>query len=356
VTALRWRVFVPALVISAAAHALLIGGEWMQLPREPDEARPLAVQLAVLTLPAITPPRALPAEAPRPRARVSSEPRVLGGVPAATHPAATYSVPVEIEGAPADAGQKIETEAAPAQAEERTLVATAPASTFVPEQVVARSLPKKGRIAYALYYGADKFVVGRTVQSWEIRGDTYRIGSVSETTGLIDVFRSEKRTYLSEGRVTVAGLQPDSFLMSRSRRGETQVARARFDWAAGSVTIGRVPERHAVALTDGAQDLISFMYQFSLHPPRTGRITLPLTTGARFEKFEIDVLPEEIIQTPLGPLRALPVKQVRRPGSETIEVWLATEMRYLPVRIRFINREGEPAGEQLVSEIRISEE
>ena len=40
--------------------------------------------------------------------------------------------------------------------------------------------------------------------------------------------------------------------------------------------------------------------------------------------------------------------------QESIELWLAAEYRWLPVRIRFFDREGEPSGEQLVSDIRVS--
>ena len=55
-------------------------------------------------------------------------------------------------------------------------------------------------------------------------------------------------------------------------------------------------------------------------------------------------------------MRAVPVRQVRRANEESIELWLAPAYRWLPVRIRFFDREGQPSGEQLVSDIRVSEE
>jgi hypothetical protein len=98
------------------------------------------------------------------------------------------------------------------------------------------------------------------------------------------------------------------------------------------------------------------MYQLSIHPPAPGRITVPITTGTRFETYELDVLPEETIDTPLGALRALPVKQRRKPGAEGVEIWLAVQYRHLPVKLRFYNRDGEPTGEQIVTEIRVSDD
>ena len=50
------------------------------------------------------------------------------------------------------------------------------------------------------------------------------------------------------------------------------------------------------------------------------------------------------------------MRQLPRPGDESIEIWLAADYRYLPVRIRHFDREGNFSGEQVVSEIRISEE
>jgi hypothetical protein len=47
---------------------------------------------------------------------------------------------------------------------------------------------------------------------------------------------------------------------------------------------------------------------------------------------------------------------VARPGDESIAIWLAADYRYLPVKIRFFDREGRPTGEQVVDRIEISEE
>ena len=81
-----------------------------------------------------------------------------------------------------------------------------------------------------------------------------------------------------------------------------------------------------------------------------------ITNGWKFERYELEVGIEETLQTPFGDLRAVPVRQVRRANEESIELWLAPAYRWLPVRIRFFDREGQPSGEQLVSDIRVSEE
>ena len=93
-----------------------------------------------------------------------------------------------------------------------------------------------------------------------------------------------------------------------------------------------------------------------LAPGRPGRREVAITNGRHLERYAIEVLAEEKIETPLGVMRALPVTQIRRPGTESVDVWLAVEYRHLPIRMRFYNRHGEPAGEQLVTEIRLADE
>src|SRR5258705_12410828 len=113
--------------------------------------------------------------------------------------------------------------------------------------------------------------------------------------------------------------------------------------------------QQSVALPVDARDIVSFMYQLGLAPLTPGRIELPITNGWKLERYEMDIGIEEMLDTPFGPLRAGQVKQVRRAGQETIELWLAPAYRWLPGRVRFFNREGEPSGEQLVTDIRVSE-
>jgi hypothetical protein len=145
------------------------------------------------------------------------------------------------------------------------------------------------------------------------------------------------------------------FTMTRTRRGETDRAGAHLDWNARQLTFGRPASPRTAALPETSQDIVSFILQLALRPPAQGRIHLPITNGTRFEVYELEVLAEEPIETPLGPLLALPLRQVRKAGAESIEIWLAVEHGYLPVKVRFRDREGNPSGEQVVSAIRVGQ-
>lgn len=325
-----------AAALSVAAHAALLAGSWLSLPDPVPELPPLNVQLQPLAPQPVATPRAVKQKTPQ---RIAAAPRTVPQ-PEAAIPAAPDPVPVTEPAAP-----------------EPVVVASAASTVFkTPEAPPLPSFPRKGRITYLLTMGPDQTPVGRTVQTWEFDGTQYTLGSQSESTGLIEMFRPHRYHYLSRGTVSEQGLRPERFLASVKRGSRSEESLAVFNWKEGQVRLGRMPQQTTVALPAGSQDIISFMYQLALLPPAPGRITMPFTRGRQLESTSFDVLPEETIDTPLGRLRAVPVIQARESGRESLAVWLATEYRNLPIRIRFFNRDGELSGEQLVSAIQVSEQ
>lgn len=328
-----------AAALSVTAHAALLSGSWLTLPDPVPELPPLTARLQALT----PPPAAVP-RVPEPRLkpqRIAAAPRTMPQ-PEAVIPAVPDPVPVAEAAAPA-----------PGPA----VVASAAPTVFQsPEAPPLPSFPRKGRITYLLTMGSDQTPVGRTVQTWEFDGTQYTLGSQAESTGLIEMFRPHRYYYLSRGTVSDQGLRPERFVASVKRGSRSEESLAVFNWKEGQVRLGRMPQQDTVPLPAGSQDILSFMYQLALLPPAPGRITMPFTRGRQLETASFDVSPAETIDTPLGRLRAVPVIQTRENGRESLAVWLATEYRNLPIRIRFYNRDGELSGEQLVNAIQVSEQ
>lgn len=329
-----------ATLVSLALHTMVMSSTWLPVPQLPGEGRPFEARLApqpdlkpAAPKPDARPPRRIARPAP-PNPVVAPGPRVL--------PDAELETEAGEEAAPEPA--------APEPPQRLALAAESSAAAAV------HTLPRRGRILFTLHYGDERAYIGKAMQSWEVGTDTYTLSSEAETGGLVELIRPQRLHSVSRGRITREGLRPESFLTSRTRRGQNEVAQARFDWDAGQLAYGdtRVPK--SAPLAPGAQDLMSFMFQFVLLPPAPGRVRVPITTGTRFEVYDLEIRAEEVIETPIGTVRALPVRQLPRAGAESIEIWLAAEYRYLPVRIRHFDREGNYSGEQIVSEIRISEE
>jgi hypothetical protein len=344
----RLRLVIAAL-LSLAFHALVISGEWMPVPQAPGEPRLLQARLA--------PPPELKPAVPRPKVRAA---RRAAPAPVPEVAAVAAASPLVLPDLlPDDALAEEAAEQPSAPEPPQRLALAAETSVTAAETSVAAAphgLPRRGRIAFTLFYGSGQFNVGTAVQSWEAGAATYLLASEAETGGIVDLFWSQRMRYMSRGKITPRGLQPESFLASRTRRGRNEAAQARFDWSAGSLNFGHAHEQKSAPLPAGTQDLMSFVFQYVLAPPAPGRYRVPITTGTRFEVYEIVVSGEERIETPLGDLRALPIRQVPRPGQESVEIWLAADYHYLPVRIRHFNRSGNFSGEQMVNEIRVSEE
>lgn len=349
-----------AAFVSLGLHAALMAGGWLRPPAMTAQRNVLLEARLVPLAPAPPPPAARSVQPPRtPRTRTPQRDR-RAVVPAQPQPVeprvAAAPVPPSYESADEEAEAPGPDSAAAPAPEPRAAALMQAERAQEPEVPSVKTLPRKGRIRYTAYLGADGFTVGKTVQTWEVDAEGYKLGSISETTGIVDLFRAQRHIYLSEGRFTARGLQPEKFFMSRTRRGRTEAAQALFDWEGGRLTLGRVPEKRGAALPPDAQDIVSFMYQLALSPPAPGRMRLPITNGSRFETYDIDVLEEERIETPLGVLRALPIRQLPRPGAESVAIWLAVDYRHLPVKIRFFDRDGRAVGEQVVEQIEISDE
>lgn len=337
--------------VSVAAHAVLFAGSWL-MPPEPVPELPLPLSARLEPLPA--PPPAVTAPAPKPRAapprRSPPAPRQVAVAPRPVPQPEVLTVPAtpDVETVPEPAAPTVVTEPV-------VVASAAPTEFRMPEAPPLPSFPRKGRITYTLILG-DSTPVGRTVQTWEFDGTEYKLGSQSESTGLIEMFRPHRFHYLSQGTVSDQGLRPERFLASVKRGSRSEESIAIFNWEEGQVRLGRAPQQSTVALPAGSQDIISFMYNLALAPPAPGRMRLPFTRGKRLDWTSFDVLPEENIETPLGRLRAVPVMQVREAGEESLAIWLATEYRNLPIRIRFFGRDGEVTGEQMVNEIQVSDQ
>jgi hypothetical protein len=357
----RRRIFYAA-AISGAVHAAVIATGRHELEEPPTDLPPLAVRLVN-----VAPERVPVAQRMRPQARAAKPPKVAAarppslplpldlGAPAQPEPEGVAAA-AEMQAAEAPTAELPGGETPSSPVPEPTVIATAPASTLAADKPALPAFPKSGRISYTVVYGRDQFPVGRTVQSWKIDGTRYQLASRSETIGLADLLRSQHRTYLSRGELTPAGLRPETFLMSRNRGRGPEEARATFHWPEGTITLGSGGKRHDEPLPPGTHDFVSFIYQLAIDPPAPGPRQATITNGSRLQTYVLTVLPEEKIETPLGILRALPITQARTPGAETMDVWLAVEYRYLPVRLRFYGRDGEPAGEQIVTEIRLSDD
>ena len=315
-----------ALLASALIHvAALVSPGWT-LPGVNEADAPATLD-AVLTRPPLR-QEAAPVVRPAPKP-AADKPRPHPATLAAATPAAAPEAPA-VEASPA----------VPAQAPAPAVAAPAPAPAPLPQS----ALPLKGHLRYSITRGEGGFVIGQSVHTWEHDGLGYKLQSVTETTGLAAVFKPARVVQTSQGEVTADGLKPHEFRHERVGGLDT----ASFDWTRRVVAYAGREE----AIVAGTQDMLSMYYQIVLLAPKSGALDMPIATGRKLQSFRIEVLGEEVVAMASGERRAMHLRT--RSGDDSIELWIAAEMRGLPLKIRFTDRKGE-IYDQLADDIDIME-
>lgn len=171
---------------------------------------------------------------------------------------------------------------------------------------------------------------------WLQDGDTY------DARLEVGAFLLGSRVQTSAGRITANGLEPRRF----SDKVRSEVA-AHFERDKGKVIFSaNTPD---VALLPGAQDQLSIFVQLGAmiagrpahYPPGT---TIALqTVGARdADTWAFTIGGHEQLNLPGGELAALKLTRPPRQAYDLkVELWLAPQMGYLPVRIRLTQDNGD---------------
>lgn len=165
----------------------------------------------------------------------------------------------------------------------------------------------------------------------------YILTSIAEPKGLLALALSDL-TQKSEGAVTEQGLKPATFIY-RYGKNPDKAQRATFNWETGKLLMETGSRRQEVPLTDGVQDLMSFMYQFMFVPPLQ-EMQLAITNGKRLKTYAYGFDGEETLQTPFGEVRCLHIGRTGDDGEEKTDLWLAADYHYLPVKISKTEKDG----------------
>ena len=221
------------------------------------------------------------------------------------------------------------------------------------EPVAPHPLPKHAQLKFAVYLGQDNFQIGEITHRLEISGDKYILKAETQTTGLARLFKNYQLTQTSHGKAGNLGLQPEGYEEEQNISGGKQKLNAAFNWTENKLHFSQGGEAE---LPPDAQDILSFFYQLSRLPLHNKVISIAISTGKKLDKYELEVGAEEEIITPMGKLRALPLRRLHSPDGDGMDVWLGLEYRLLPIKFRQIKRSGEMVLEVVISDIRVADE
>jgi Protein of unknown function (DUF3108) len=109
----------------------------------------------------------------------------------------------------------------------------------------------------------------------------------------------------------------------------------------GAVVLANGERRESrPGMQDTASQFVQLTYVFSTRPELLrpgGTVDIPLALPHKVDVWTYDVIGEEVLDTPFGPLPSIhlkPRRAVVKAGELSAEIWFAPQLRYLPVRIR----------------------
>ncbi len=360
-----------------AVHLLVLGHlaglsglDSLTAPRQPSQATPpaSAVTVAALSTRRIVP--ALPAAvaptapsvppAPRPTAKPKPKPKPQPPPSAAAANEAEPATPNNESNQalePVDTAQAATDSIAPTEPEAEPLPAvtpepeplpTAPVTPTVPNAPAvtvpgAVTLPASVRLAYQVKGHAKNLNYNASGELlWRNDGTRY------DTRLTVRAFLMGARSMSSQGELGAQGLAPERF----ADKSRSEVA-AHFERDKGVVSFSA--NTPSVPLLAGAQDRVSLFMQLAGmlagEPQRftSGSQIILNTVGPRdAEAWTFVVGEAELLDLPFGQVSALRLtRQPRREFDQTIDVWLAPSMNYLPVRHRIQQSNGDYVDQQL---------
>ncbi|ACM31922.1 DUF3108 domain-containing protein [[Acidovorax] ebreus] len=308
------------------------------LPTQHPEPAP-AMEAPAQTAPSpAEPPAEVPADSSAPTPEVPAD---AAAPSAPLSPASDPAMPAMAEAssasAPAAASQPAQE--APALTAGVEILPPGAAGAVAGTEPPPVRLPPSARLAFDVTGEVKKFHYNASAELlWRQDGTQY------EARQQIKAFLLGARSQSSVGQITPQGLRPTRFGdKSRSERA------AHFDFERGEVIFSANAPRAAIG--SGAQDRLSVFIQLGAllaaaperYPPGT-RITLT-TVGARSaERWTFTVEGPQTLELPAGSTPALKLQRLPRPDQrydQKAELWLGTDMGYLPVRIRLTQANGD---------------
>lgn len=347
----RHRMLLAAVVVSLLLHAAFLS-DWMPdfLTQESDQHQILEARL--ITPPA-TPPR--PAEAPKPRTKKSAKkPATKPDKPAAPAPEKSQQ-PINAVAPDAEVSQSATVADRATDSPQQSgngrdgntgstdegIITEADTDNITPYRSAETEFEvRRGRSTSAAGVARIRFVIHDD--------GSYQIESQTEAIGLASLFFGHL-VQKSTGKVTESGLKPDFYLYQYGKDAKNQQT-ANFDWNEKTLRMHYAKGDSTAPLEAGTQDFLSFMYQFMFTPPLNS-MQINMTNGKRLRSYYYSFEGEEVISTKLGDLNTIHLLK-SSDSEEKTEIWLATEYRYLPVKIRKTEKDGTVI-EQIASKLKV---
>jgi hypothetical protein len=193
--------------------------------------------------------------------------------------------------------------------------------------------PARVEIEYELQRNGS--TMAEVVEHLEHANGTYRMVETWKGRGVYALLGRAKRT--SEGVLGPEGPRPQHYVDERSGR-DTQ--RVSFDWAANTITRRYKGSTRTEPVPPDTQDRLSFLLALSFRSQKPEAATFHVADGRGMSHHTYQPDGRERIATPAGEFDAVKVSRRNEGSGQVVEIWLAANRGYLPVRIVVTEKDG----------------
>lgn len=328
-----------ALLASLLLHLAIVGDlanlQWWH-PFTPAD-RPSSLDVQLLPAAASGTQRLLPAgeqAIPEPRPQAISQPPPDEEIPA-TPPMPETFIAAEPPDAAPEQNLTAGLQDVPAQ----------PGVTPNDERITLR-LPPNGKLTYRFFWGKSRWLAGQAIHQWLIENDYYSLTSTVSTTGLFQLLHPIKLVETSKGKISGDKLRPLQF---STQLNEYPPAVAIFDWERSHYRWFRGQAAFTQTLSKNSYDKISYLYQLYLATQKEDYFSAEITMGRHLEHYDILNLGMEEIEIDGSMHQSIHLRRTTTsPEMEKVDIWLATNMNYLPLKMTYANQAGDHF-EQLIA-------
>jgi hypothetical protein len=202
--------------------------------------------------------------------------------------------------------------------------------------LAAAQPPQRVHIDFAVTSGSMQ--LGEGHDFLEHDGTKYSLVSETKTVGVAALFYKLNIRRESRGSLTASGLRPLQFEENSSHKPRRA---ADFDWNAGQVKLTDGDKIETVPLSPNTFDPTSLPYAFAFAPSNQESMKVFVADGRRLADYEYRMVGKETLKTPLGELETLHFQKVREADDKRgLEFWLSVDRYFLPVKIRFVEKNG----------------
>ncbi|MGQ2964974.1 DUF3108 domain-containing protein [Methylophilus sp.] len=320
-----------ALLISLLVHVLLLQEAAWQSWFAQEEQPPTLLSAQLQAAPK-KPALKAPVKAARPKKSPAARPEPVPA-DAASQPVEQSSEASPPTDANADAAGDLE---AARQAEiaawhETDNVVAEPESALPPSY-------QRVSTEFAVFVNGEKQPAGSArIDYAQQPSGQYTLHWMVEGRGLLKLLYP-KLEQQSRGEIGPHGLKPHFYRYAFGSKAD-KIYEADLDWETNLITLKTAKGEQRYDLPDNTQDILSFMYQFMFVPPLQ-EMQVALTNGRRLNTYQYEFEGEDAMVIADQTIQTVHIAHTRGETDEKIELWLASDYRYVPVKIRKQEKNG----------------